>query len=158
MLGWTETAGDDPPGVGLLISLEVLVEPLPVVLLNAVDANRPEQAQVLVEQAKLDRGVAHRRLGRLAGVAVQLPRGQPDQETQRAQEDRQQGRDQNREHQQTRRKDISPRHDVEIGDHTVADVVDLARPEVDHRPDSLGRQRRLAQPVHLAVDLAAECR
>ena len=38
----------------------------------------------------------------------------------------------------------------------VADVVDLARPEVDHRPDALGRQRRLAQPVHLAMDLPAQ--
>ena len=61
-------------------------------------------------------------------------------------------------HQQARRQDVNPRRDVEVGDQAVADVVDLARPEVDHRPDPLGRQRRLAQPVHLAMDLAAQRR
>ena len=52
---------------------------------------------------------------------------------------------------------MNPRSEVEVGDQPVADVVDLASPQVDHRPDALRRQRRLAQPVHLAVDLPAEC-
>ena len=95
-------AGDDPPRVGLLIPLEVLVEPLAVVVADAVDPDGPEQAQVFMEQAELDRGVAQRRLGRLSSVAVQDPRRQPDEQTQRRQEDRQERRDQKRDHQQAR--------------------------------------------------------
>ena len=44
------------------IPIQVLVEPLAVVLADAVDPDRPEQAQIFVEQAKLHRGVAQRRL------------------------------------------------------------------------------------------------
>ena len=44
---------------------------------------------------------------------------------------------------------------VQVGEEAVADVVDLAGEQVDDRPGPLGRQRRLAEPVHLAVDLAA---
>ena len=51
-----------------------------------------------------------------------------------------------------------PERVVEVGEEAVADVVDLAGQQVDDRARPLGRQRRLAQPVHLAVDLAAERR
>ena len=51
------------------------------------------------------------------------------------------GRDQERDHQQADRQDVNPRGEVEVGDQAVANVVDLARPQVDDRADTLGRQR-----------------
>ena len=53
---------------------------------------------------------------------------------------------------------MNPRVSVQVGDQAVANVVDLASPQVDDRADTLGRQRRLAQPVHLAVNLPAQRR
>ena len=151
-------AGDDPPRIGLLVPIEVLVEPLAVVLADAINPDRAQQAQIFVEQAKLDRRVAKRDLVRLSSVAVQDPCDQPDEEAQRRQENGQERRDQESDHQQAGRQDVNPRGEVEVGDQAVADVVDLSRPQVDHRADALGRQRRLAQPVHLAVNLPAERR
>ncbi len=149
-------AGDHPPVVGLLEPLEVLVEPLAVVLLDAVDADRAEQAQVLVQQDELDRGIAHARRRRPAGrrspysapSARPAARPRPGRSSGSARPGAPPpaGR---------RPRTCNPRREVQVGEETVADVVDLARPEIDHRPDALGRQRRLAQPVHLAMDLPA---
>ena len=55
--------GLDPPRVGLAEPFQVLVEPLLVEVLHAVDADGPEQAEVFVEQAELDRRVAHGGVG-----------------------------------------------------------------------------------------------
>ena len=130
-----------------------------VVLLDAVDPDRAEQAQVLVQQAQLHRGVAHRRVGRHVGHRDSITRAviqtrRPNDarksvrigETSRATTSKSAGQD------------VDARRDVQVGEHAVADIIDLARPEVDHRPDALGRQRRLAQPVHLAMDLSPQRR
>ena len=45
---------------------------------------------------------------------------------------------------------------VELGGEALADVVDLAGEEVHDRAGPLGGERRLAEPVELPVDLAAE--
>ena len=58
--------------------------------------------------------------------------------------------------QQSRSQDRGPRHEVEVDEQGVADIVDLAREQIHDRTRPLGRQRRLAEPVHLAMDLAAE--
>ena len=140
------------------IPLEVLVEPLPVVLADAVDPHRAQQPRSSCSRQSCTEASRSAAVGRQPSVAVQHPRRQPDQDAQRRQEDRQERRDQERDHQQPGRQNLDPRREVEIGEQAVANVIDLARPEVDHRPDTLGRQRRLAQPVHLAMNLPPQAR
>ena len=108
--GVDRSAGDDPPRVGPKIPIQVFVEPLAVVVAHAIGPDRPEQAQIFVQQAKLNRSVAKAPIRIcLSSVAVQGPRDQPDEQTQRRQESRQERRDQERDHQQAGRQDLDSR-------------------------------------------------
>ena len=151
--------GQQPPLSASRLAIQVVLEPLLVDALDAVDPDRAEHAEVFLEQAQVHAasriGRVRRRRGRtVLGRATRRP-ARTGTRRNRVSGERQATGD----HQQTDGQDRARGAEGRASaQQAVADVVDLAGEQVDDRADPLGRQRRLTEPVDLPVQLVAKVR